>query len=727
MTSVLRTIEANFQAVAVDDQTRQAALDNLAIWLEQPRFATYVPAIQSLVQRGSWEALVDCFYRMLPFGTGGRRGAVGVGPNRMNPYTVVTSVQGHCQFLASRFPGQELSVVLACDVREFFDIRGAYDKAALGDMYGMSSKDFTCLAAQVYAANGVTAVMADPAETTFVSTPELSYHIYALGAHGGLNMSASHNHPDDNGAKFYNAAGGQEVPPHDEELVRIASGVIDASLVSFDEARERGLVRFLTDKERNGYIQLNVALSQCDSRSARVAYSPLNGTGLSSVLPVLMEAGFHVELVDGESDYDGAFPLVPFRLPNPEYPAVMKGAIETAKAKGCDMALATDPDADRLGVASPDKQGKWHCFTGNQIGILMAWHILGEMKSKGKLTPAHYMVKTEVTTDMLTALARHFDVRIVGHLLVGFKYIGGVLDEIARTGRFGDLEAKEADFLLAMEESHGVLTSPLVRDKDAANGALTIAELASRCKEQGTTLYELLNQLYKQFGYYGTTLQSMVMEGAAGLANIRKLQSSMRASPPRAIGGREVVEFHDRQDEGGPFGSISSETDRASRDVLVFRLEGGFRLTLRPSGTEPKNKSYIELAAAPLGDRATDEQLARQIDGVNLELARLVREWEIELMSRLGVPWPAYAPLFSDTLSMDRKRYFVDNIAKELESALTGDSAVKDWAHGMSRKIEEVAPMALLKDGLSAFALGLSLSAQQRMEHFLLLNGGEEL
>lgn len=719
MNSLLETVKPHLMAVRVDEQVKKAALSNLAVWLEEPRFEAYMPAIESLVRRESWEVLVDCFYRMLPFGTGGRRGAVGVGPNRMNSYTVTTSVQGHCRFLAGRYPGEKLSVVLACDVRQFFDLRAVYDRESLGRLYGMSSKDFVRLAAQVYAANGVTAIMADPDETTFVSTPELSYHIYALGAHGGLNMSASHNHPDDNGAKFYNAAGGQEVPPHDEELVKIASAVKDASVMPFARAAEQGLIRFLTQPERRAYIDLNLSLSLCDSRSARVAYSPLNGTGLTSVYPVLVKAGFEVELVDGESQFDGAFPAVPYRLPNPEYPVVMQAAIETARCRGCDVAIATDPDADRLGVATPDAQGKWHCLTGNQIGILIAWHILGEKQAKGGLTPSKYMIKTEVTSDMLSALARHFGVRLIGHLLVGFKYIGDVLDRVARTGRFADFEAVEEDFLLAMEESHGVLTSPLIRDKDAANGALPIAELASRCKDQGTTLYELLKQLYKQFGYHGTSLRSMVMEGAAGLADIRRLQGRLRQTPPKKIGNRAVLAFHDRQDESGPFGPISGETDLASRDVLVFHLEGGVRLTLRPSGTEPKNKTYIEQASAPLGISAGDDLLERQTGQVGDELERLGRDWETTLMSILGTDWPEYATFFADTLSMDRKKLLVNEVAPALIANLESEQPLAQWADRVADQVRNIAPPALLREGLLALGRGLSAPAALRMEQFV--------
>lgn len=695
-----------FQTVSLDVQFKESALVNLEHWLTDEKFLEYRPAIEALIEDGAFALLVDSFYRMLPFGTGGRRGAVGIGPNRINPYSVVTSVQGHCQFLGRRFPGLRLEVVLAADVRCFLDQRGHYRKEVLGPLDGLTSKQLCVMAAEVYAANGVLVHMVDPNSETYVSTPELSYHIFNLGAHGGLNISASHNPPDDNGAKFYNAAGGQEVPPHDEELVGVASGVVDAVSMPFQAAVDGGFVRFITSEQRQSYRDLVVSLSLDHSaREAKVAFSPLHGTGTTNAAPVLEQAGFDVVVVKSQAEFDGAFPSVPHHLPNPEVPAAMEAVVATARRHGCDLAMATDPDADRLGVALPGTDGVWRCLTGNQIGILMADHILSVRQSSGLLRRENYLVKTEVTTALVQRIAEAYGVRCIGNLLVGFKYVGDVLDQIERTGRFGeDFSARATDFLLAVEESHGVLATELIRDKDAANGALLIAEAASRCLQSGTTLSQRLMNIYKEYGYYGTGLKSVVMEGADGLETIQGIQASLRSDPPATIGGIDVVEFHDRQDEDGIFGPIKSETDRESRNVLVFKLAGGIRLVLRPSGTEPKNKTYAELAAPPLGEDASNEDLNAQVGEINGRIASLLSRWEVEMLARAGIDYPEYATAFSDSLPLTRKLAFITSVAPELRQIAEIGSDVGIAVERVLKLVRTIGPTEMLIGGLGIMA-----------------------
>ena len=703
---LLEQVEEGFAAVDLPAEVKVPALEYLKLWLSDERFEVYSPAIRSLVDRGKYRLLVDSFYRMLPFGTGGRRGAVGFGPNRMNPYTVTTSVQGHCEFLARRNPGKDLTVVLACDVRVFNDLRGLYEPGTLGELKGLSSKQLSVMSAEVYAANGVKVHMADPEEETFVSTPELSFLIFNLGAYGGLNISASHNPPDDNGAKFYNGAGGQEVPPYDEELVSIASSVREAVSMPFQEAVDRGLVRFLTSEQRMAYVDLNVSLStDSTAREARVAFSPLHGTGITTVVPVLEKAGFEVTVSALQSTFDGAFPSVPYGTANPELPSAMEEVIRTARLHGCDIAMATDPDADRIGIAVPDRAGQWQCMTGNQIGVLMAHHILTVRRGSGLLRSSNFVIKTEVTTELVARLAEAFGVRCIGHLLVGFKYIGDVLDHIERCGRWRDFHARPTDFLMAMEESHGVLASELIRDKDAANGALILAEAASLCKREGMTLHDRLMGIYKEFGYYGTGLKSVIMEGAPGLADIRAIQASLRTSPPRRIGGRKVLKFHDRQDEKGVFGPIKSQTDRDSRDVLVFVLEGGSRLVLRPSGTEPKNKTYVEIPTRPLGADASDDALAARIAAVDLEIRQLLGDWEVEMMARIGVQYPPYATHFADSLPLTKKVLFVARVEPELREMVVNRAAPGLAAERLIKLLQDIGPIELLRPGLERMAL----------------------
>jgi phosphoglucomutase/phosphomannomutase len=491
------------------------------------------------------------------------------------------------------------------------------------------------MAAGVYAANDVHVVMEDPESGRFVSTPELSYHVYRLGADGGLNVSASHNPPDDNGTKFYNPAGGQEVPPHDEELVMVASSVEEAEQMAFEDARSTGWVRYLTPEEYQGYLDENLALSlRPGCRDVGVAFSSLHGTGAFNVLPVLQQAGFHVENLERQAGLDGAFPTVPGHTANPEIPEVMAAVMDWAEARSCDIAMATDPDADRLGVAIRNSKGRFLSLTGNQIGLLVANYLLARRKEDGLLSPECWVAKTEVTTGALQALADAFGVRCIGHLLVGFKYIGDVLDHAARLGTWNGVSLAPEGFVMAMEESHGYLVSPRIRDKDAANAALILAEYAAWCAKQGTGLLQELHGIYRRLGYFATGLSSMTMEGAVGMEEIAGLQASLRANPPQEIGGRKVVSSEDRQDPAGVFGTIRSGTDASSRDVLVFTLEGGGRLVLRPSGTEPKNKTYVELWGSPAGDMGADE-FVQAMGAIDEEVRQILGCWRNELMVRL--------------------------------------------------------------------------------------------
>lgn len=728
MSQLLDAVKRGFEPLPLPSNLKEDALANISLWTSDARFAAYVPAIESMVGRGDFNLLLDSFYRMIPFGTGGRRGAVGVGPNRINPYTLATSVEGHCRFLRQRFPGQELQVVAACDTRVFLDMRGLYDKASLGALLGLSSRDLCRLAAEVYAANDVIVWMLDPAQDSYLSTPELSFHIYELKTQGGLNISASHNPPDDNGSKFYNGAGGQEVPPFDEELVNVVSGVADARRIPFEQAVAQGRIRFLTARQRNAYIEENLRLTlRPELRSARIAFSPLHGVGITSAYPVLTKAGFDVVLDPTQSTFDGGFPNVPFRIPNPEVPSAMQSVIATARAHGCDMALATDPDADRLGLAVPDSQGNWRCLTGNQIGLLLAWYVLEQRKQQGRLKHTNYVIKTEVTTSALQRLAQSYGVRCIGHLLVGFKYIGDVLDQVARTGSWQDFHACEEDFLMGMEESHGLLVSPRIRDKDAANGALLIAELASQCRQEGRTLWDVLLGIYKEFGFFGTALRSMIMEGAMGLHNIRRIQDDLRANPPKEVAGIPVVEVFDRLDENGVFGPIKSETDRASRDVLVFHLQNGVRLILRPSGTEPKNKVYAESAGKPLGAQASHGQLEAEMAQVSAELKELLAKFEVELLARIDVTYPHWATGLSDSLSVDRKRVFVEKHSRELAELCAAGCpmGIEQAARTVLGWTATCGPLPMMKEGL--VKLGTTFGDRQRACFDQLLAAMEKL
>jgi phosphoglucomutase len=672
---------AGFARLTVAPAVQDAALENLERWLSEPAFASYRAQIQALIQAERWATLVDSFYQVLPFGTAGRRGTVGVGPNRFNPWTLGASVQGHAAFLRhTRGPGP-LTVVLANDVRRFEDLRGQLIPGVASPVMGLSSRDFAEIAAEVYAAADISVYL--PADNQPMSTPELSFAIRLLGADGGLNLSASHNPPDDNGGKFYNVKGGQEVPPRDEQMAREVEAVTWVDRMPLDRARAAGMVREIGPEVHEAYIQANLALGRSSARDARVVFTALHGTGRRTVYALLQRAGFDITLEPTQAEYDGAFTNVPFRVPNPEVPRSMAAAVAQAEHIGADIVLACDPDADRLGLMVreqlPDPGSSdpapWRFISGNEIAALIAFYALSHRKGDGRAI----VFKTEVTSDLVARVARRQGARVVGDLLVGFKYIGDAIDQLDRLGRFGEVQGTVADFVLGAEESHGVLVTAEVRDKDAAGGALLLAELASLEKQRGRTLVHTLEDLWRSVGYVRNELVSTVMRGAEGRAAIQDIQSALRARPFHTIGNRKVTAFFDRQDPAGPFGPILSETDRGSRDVLVWQLGTNARVILRPSGTEPKNKIYVEVASPPLAEGASLSAEQRRMDR---EVRDLAEDFTLQMLALVGVTLPPWALRVSDLVAVEHKVHFADvvipGVAEGLQAGLP-DAELGRW------------------------------------------------
>jgi phosphoglucomutase len=670
--------ERGFAKLAVSEEDRARALANLTEWLDGAAFRDYHPQLEWMVEQGRFEDLLDSFFRVLPFGTGGRRGPVGIGTNRFNPFTLASSVQGHAEFVRRYEPGDEHSVVVVYDVRAFHDLRGIYHSDLPNPVDGVSSRDFARIAAEVYAAAGVRVFF--PAQG-FVSTPELSFAIRRLGATGGLNISASHNHPDDNGGKFYNAHGAQHVPPRDEELAELVDAVKEIRRMPFDEARAAGLITPIPQDQHKAYVDLNVSQSLAPrSRNARVVFTPLHGTGGNTVGAVLVAAGFRVDPVPEEIEPDGSFTGVPFRAPNPEVHESMERAMRQAGASGAELVMACDPDADRIGLCARSSDGSYRFFQGNEIAALVAHYKLEKLAELGRLPRKPLLVKTEVTTELLGAIARKFGASLIGDLLVGFKYHGNVLERIERGDYPGGYAL--ADFVVGVEESHGVLVTPEIRDKDAAGAAVLLAELGSEVAQRGSTLGEYLDRIFLELGYFANRLTSTVMTGASGLANIRKIQAALREAPPAELAGLKVVEAIDHLDESGPLGPLVSQTDAASRDVLVFRLEGGARAILRPSGTEPKNKAYVEVPLPPLGVAAGAEALDRQKqegDRRTLEIADALTQ---HMLRVIGVDLPRYALRVSGLVSLDKRvdfarRFVPALVARAQENP--GAGALGEW------------------------------------------------
>ncbi|MEE2830624.1 MAG: phospho-sugar mutase [Myxococcota bacterium] len=659
--------------LASTPEQAEQAIVNIERWLRGEEFSTYQPLLCSLIEQEAWDTLLDSFYRVLPFGTGGRRGPVGLGPNRINPWSVGSSVQGNVDFLRDRFgEDRELSVVIAADVRVFRDLRGCFPEGIDNPLLGMTSVDLAQAAAAIYVANGFSVYMLEPGSPRYVATPELSFLIRRLEAQGGLNISASHNHPDDNGGKFYTELGAQEVPPQDAVMVELVERVTAIKTMPWEDALATGRLHYLDPDLHEAYLASCSQVLRGRSRNARVVFSNLHGVGDQSVGEALEKAGFELHYVPSQRSHDGLFPNVRFRAPNPEYPSAFAEARVRAQELDADLILATDPDADRIGAMVPRKEpgAPFRFVTGNELSALVAF-----ARFRGQ--PAGKVgIKTEVTTRLFSRVVRAAEGQVVEHLLVGCKYIAGVMRDLEVSGRSGEVVGGLEDVLIGTEESHGFLLTPQIRDKDAVAPALVLAELCAERKAEGSSLLEALEDLYRQHGAVANVQMPLVMAGSIGRRRILAIQEGLRKAPPRTIGGREVTAFHDRLDESGVFGPIVSETDRAARDVLAFDLGPNHRLVIRPSGTEPKTKIYAE-AILEVG-----EDLDASLAGAQREAAQLATDFVRQALALVDLDMPAVGLHCSPLLGVDERiRFGRDLLPQAVQRAEAGQDGamLRSW------------------------------------------------
>jgi phosphoglucomutase/phosphomannomutase len=625
---LLELARSGFQTIQVDDALKDQALKFLRQWLTGPEFAVYRPQLEWLVRERQWAGLLDRFYQILPFGTGGRRGPVGIGPNRMNVWTLTASVQGHCEYLKECFPGVEpLRVALAYDVRCFEDKRRNYNPELSNPVLHLSSKNLAHHAAGVYAANGIHAHILPADSPRYLATPELSFAIRYLKAHGGLNISASHNPPDDNGGKFYDERGGQPVPPDDQIMADLVDQVTTIKTLPWGEALRSGRVHLMDETSHQAYLDLLRRQSLVPPPKfdeLQIVFTPLHGVGAMTAMEALVAQGFRVKPVAEQMKPDGQFPNVT-KTPNPEVPESMDRAMATAQRVQADLVLSTDPDADRLGALIPDGQSGWRFVTGNEIAALLTHFKLNQLAQRGQLPRSPIVIKTEVTTSQVTRIARHFKAQLVENLLVGFKYIADVLWHLENEGAYEDVRGTPEDFVIASEESHGILVTPQIRDKDAGGAAVLLAELALTQRRQGKTVLDYLEALARQFGYFRTEGVPVVMTGILGKKNMARMLDALRANPPREIAGLAVTAFEDLRDPNGRMGPLRGATDAAARNFLLFRLGERARIAFRPSGTEPKAKAYIEVCSPPCPagtSAAAWQQTCREVDALTERLAK---------------------------------------------------------------------------------------------------------
>lgn len=557
-----------------------SAVENINKWLTESKYAEYRQELEQMLKAEQWQDLEDAFFQVIEFGTGGRRGVVGVGSNRINRVTMGESAQALCQYAQSfDEAAPSKGIVIACDTR-------------------LSSPELSQYVAQVCAANGFKTYIFE----SFRATPELSFAVRHLGCVAGIVVSASHNPPSDNGFKAYWSDGAQIVPPHDRGVLDMAAAITEIqALDSFEAGVQSGQIEIIGDEVDQAYYQAVLEQAEGEVRDLSIVYSPLHGAGQTNTLPALEQAGFTVDTVEEQMVPDGSFPTIPTGKPNPEEPAANKMAIDKMIATGADIAITNDPDADRIAVIV-NHNDRAIQLTGNQAAVLATDYSLSKLFSKGLLTPKHYIVKTIVTTDMLTALAEKYGVTIYDNLLIGFKYVGEVIRR---------KEGTDEVYVIGGEESYGLLKGDYARDKDGATGALPMAEYAAELKQQGKTLVDRLMELYQEVGLYVETLDVAVYPGAQGFATMQKIMSSFRDNPPTQIAGEQVTATLDYMslEKHSSNGEVEA-IDCVKGNVLVFELgDPRRRITIRPSGTEPKLKFYIQWQTDSVDPQADYQQV----------------------------------------------------------------------------------------------------------------------
>ncbi len=645
-----------------------AAGQRLRQWLSGEIPLAYPEIVRRQLTPANLPLLFDCFWQVLPFGTGGRRGRVGYGANRINPSTVAMTVQGHCQYMLARFPDRnDMRVVLANDVRVFKDVSGSYGfLGGAHPLLGVSSRSLARLAAEIYAGNGFSVLMPAPDDDqATLTTPELSFLIGALHAVGGVNMSASHNPPDDNGVKIYDEHGSQPVAPEDQMLLDVMADIREIKSVPFAQARALGLVRDvpsdLHGRYLKGYVDLYGAFFP-PRADIPVVYTPLCGCGVSTVGDLLPALGFPMLMPPAEGP-DGSFAVIPFRSPNPEVPQSTEPARHFADQHGSGIVLSSDPDADRVGLEARLSDGTWYHFDGNQIAAILAYALMLDPKGPRR---AGLVIETLVTTKILREVARkRGDSDVIDDLLVGFKYVADVLKRLRRDGRYRDVRRRPEELVLAAEESHGVIVLPHILDKDSAPACMYLAGLYQRLASEGRNLLDYYVAILEELGGFDTVNRSIMMAGAAGMERKDRIMESLRKNPPVTIAGQQVRRIADYWDTS-VFGVIVSESEKLPRNVINIETDR-FVITIRPSGTEPKLKLYCQLLPDGKPVRETGRALLAALRAEADAAARLIYN---DLLAPLGVRLGEVGLLLTDIIELDRKREFEDTIVPELRREL---------------------------------------------------------
>lgn len=545
------------------------------VWLSGDYDAETKKKVQEMLDADDSTELIECFYKDLEFGTGGLRGIMGVGTNRMNIYTVGAATQGLANYLRKNYgKNAEIKVVVGHDCRN-------------------NSRLFAETTANIFSANGIKVFLFEDLRPT----PEISFAIRELGCQSGVVVTASHNPKEYNGYKAYWEDGAQVIPPHDTGIISEVNKIKDIKDIKFKG--DSSLIEIIGENVDRIYLDKIKALSLSPDVVARqknlkIVYTPIHGTGITLIPRALKMFGFeNVYGVDSQNVISGDFPTVV--SPNPEEPAALKLAVERAKEIDADIVMASDPDADRMGIAVKNDKGEWILMNGNQTAQMFVYYLIRRNKELGRLKGNEYIVKTIVTTEQIAAMAKAYKVTYFD-VYTGFKWIANVMRE---------QEGKKR-YIGGGEESYGFLVQDFVRDKDAVSACVIMAEICAWAKDNGKSIYELMQDIYLEFGFSKEKGISVVKKGKAGAEEIKKMMTQLRSCPPEEIAGSKVVVIKDyaslRRIDLVSGTSTQMEMPEAS-NVLQYFTQDGTKISVRPSGTEPKIKFYVEVRL-PLKNRS---------------------------------------------------------------------------------------------------------------------------
>ena len=536
------------------------------VWLDGNYDEATKSAVRAMLENSDTTDLVESFYKDLEFGTGGLRGIMGVGTNRMNIYTVGSATQGLSNYLKKEFAGQEISVVVGHDSRN-------------------NSRLFAESAADIFSANGIKVYLFEALRPT----PEISFAIRHLGCQSGIVITASHNPKEYNGYKAYWSDGAQVIAPHDHNIINEVNKIKSVDDIKFEGNKE--LIQIIGEDIDSVYLDKISKLTLSPesikrNKDMKIVYTPIHGTGITVIPRALKMYGFeNIIDVPEQNVISGDFPTV--ISPNPEEPAALQMAVDKAKEVGADIVMASDPDADRVGIAVKNDKGEWILVNGNQTAMMLVYYLVKRWSELGKITGKEYLVKTIVTTELIATMAKKFKVPYFD-CYTGFKWIAAIIRE----------QEGKMQYIGGGEESYGFLCQDFVRDKDAVSACTMIAEVAAWAKDNGKTVYELIQDIYLEFGFSKEKGISVVKKGKSGAEEIKQMMSQFRVSPPKELAGSQVVVIKDYSTLrmiDVLAGKTESLEMPESSNVLQYFTADGTKVSVRPSGTEPKIKFYIEV------------------------------------------------------------------------------------------------------------------------------------